>query len=153
VQQLGDVKMRLAVIVVCTIGIGSTLLLASFHHEAQATPQGANIFVLGKPHGAARVSTAEVIQAIKDQGSAKLFQYASSVTTQFGSWTPNWKLSGQIQQDGDYWTVTLTGLNNDNNGVPLLPSASSPQSAAPPAHTITFVISDLTGQVVTWSQY
>jgi hypothetical protein len=91
----------------------------------------------------------QAIETIRTHTDGVLLWYATSITTQFGSYNLGIyyasRSSPVMSPTKDYWVVTLSGLNKDSNGNDLLPESRPDQ---PPHHTISFVIDDSTGQYV-----
>jgi len=135
--------MKLLSIALVVMAASLTMVLASNHTTSNAT--SAPVLQVGPPLQQARMTPAQAIQAVKNSGT-DLFTYAQTVSTQYGSFTPSFHRDRGI---GSYWAITLTGLDKDHNGFPLLPSHPGKGLTGRPNHTtITFIVDDATGKIV-----
>lgn len=91
------------------------------------------------------MTSVEAIQAVKNTGT-DLVSYAKTVETQYGCFTPTFHPERGV---GDYWAITLTGLDEDKRGPPLLQSHPRRGLAGRPIPTtITFIVDDATGRIL-----
>lgn len=122
--------------------------------KVPVTPHGPS---LGPALHPASMGQQQVIRAAEAAYGSAMFQQAASVTFQYGSWRPDFLVRSSTstycpegptvhrcyaaQPVGDYWTITLTGLDLALPG----PVNAPPQ---PDAHTMVIVVNDATGQAV-----